>query len=384
MAMPTVTVVIPCFNHGRFVAEAVRSCLSQEGCDGALQVVIVNDGSTDGTSATACDVCTHECGDAVHVIHQENRGLPAARNAGANAALADRPGLDYLVFLDADDWIRPGFVARLHAAIENDADPASVSHAYCQEELVELGTGIWTVPAWDPLLVMITNLHPVTALVKASCFAAVGGFDESMRDGYEDWDFWLKMNDHGWRGVRVREPLFVWRRHSAVTMVTEAVQRHERLFRQIVSRHAATYARHIDELLVMSNVLLRNADANWLDEEHRAIVLRDLRAWTTELVQERDEARIERDALRAEREALAARAEALSRELEAVRGRAEGEAASARAAREELARTSAMYEAKPVIKASRTMHKAVEGLPPVISRPILTALRGLGRMGKGR
>jgi hypothetical protein len=66
-----------------------------------------------------------------------------------------------------------------------------------------------------------------------------------------------------------------------------------------------------------------------------------------------------------------------------MRAQAEGEAASARAAREQIERTRAMYEAKPVLVASRKMHAAVEGLPPVISRPVLAVIRGLGRMGRG-
>jgi glycosyltransferase involved in cell wall biosynthesis len=288
-ALPTVSVVIPCFNHGKFVAEAVRSCLQQHDAD--VRVIIVNDGSTDGTTPAACDACVALDPARVRVLHQVNKGLPAARNAGA--ALARQTGFgEYLVFLDADDWIRPTFVSRLNAELRRDADPA-VSHAYCQEELVELGHGIWTVPAWDPELLLVTNLHPVTCLIRRACFEAVGGFDESMTQGYEDWELWVRFASRGWRGVRVREPLFVWRRHSQITMVMEAVTRHETLFRQILERHRELYARHAEGVMVRSNVLLRKADANWLDEEHRAIFIRDLRAWNQDLVRERDASREE-------------------------------------------------------------------------------------------
>src|SRR5204863_2952498 len=111
-------------------------------------------------------------------------------------------GSEYLVFLDADDWIQPRFIARLHEEIRSNeqvrsgdepakepakeqaqASPAhlptsspapasAISHAYCQERLVEKGTGIWRVPDWDPLLMMVTNIHPVTALVRRECFQA--------------------------------------------------------------------------------------------------------------------------------------------------------------------------------------------------------------------
>lgn len=280
---PTVTVVVPCFNHGRFVRAAVESCLRQEGAD--VRVVVVNDGSTDGTTGAACDACRSGRGgrgseDRVTVIHQENRGLPAARNRGARLAEGE-----YLVFLDADDWLEPDFVRKLAARIEEErgaggaGDPGGggdVSHAYCQERLVELGTGIWRVPEWDPLLLLITNLHPVTTLVRRERFLEVGGFDESMRHGYEDWDLWLKFVERGWRGVRVAEPLFVWRRHSHTTMVMQVIQNHEALYRHIVANHADLYARHAVEIMVRANVLMRKFDVNWIDETGFPIPLQAL------------------------------------------------------------------------------------------------------------
>lgn len=270
MTQPSVTVVIPCFNHGRFVRHAAESALRQEDAD--VRVVIVDDGSTDGSTPAACDACA---GDRVTVVHQENQGLPAARNRGAAGATTD-----YLIFLDADDWIEPAFVSRLHAAIraeEAAGRGGDVSHAYCQERLVEKGTGIWRVPDWDPRLMMITNIHPVTTLVRRDRFEAVGGFDESMRHGYEDWDLWLKFVERGWRGVRVREPLFVWRRHSDSTMIMNVIHNHEALYAGIVARHRDLYDRHWAELLLRSNTLLRKCDMNWLDETGEPINLRALK-----------------------------------------------------------------------------------------------------------
>lgn len=278
---PRATVVIPCFNHGRFVADAVRSCLAQ--ADALVRIVIVNDGSNDGESTALCDRAA-EMGANIRVLHQANKGLPAARNAGAAVATQEAWG-EYLVFLDADDWIEPDFVARLHRAIQ--ADPAAdVSHAYCQEKLVEKGTGIWRVPAWDPILLLVTNIHPVTALIKRDRFEASGGFDETFKSGYEDWDLWLRFAERGWRGVRVREPLFIWRRHSEATLVMQAAQKHGELHAVLIDRHPDLYARHSRRVIEMSNILLRRADANWLDENGDAICVRDLRSRNCELFDE--------------------------------------------------------------------------------------------------
>jgi glycosyltransferase involved in cell wall biosynthesis len=275
-----VTFVIPCYNHGLFVKDAVASCLRQE--DAQVHVVVVDDGSDDSTTAGACDKCAHEH---VTIIHQPNRGLPAARNRGAQEAKDH--GSTFLVFLDADDWVEPTFVRKLHAKFQDDAQEGekaagngatgSASHAYCQERLVELGTGVWRVPQWDPITLMVTNLHPVTALVRRDCFEAVGGFDEAMTEGYEDWDLWLKFAHRGWHGVRVREPLFIWRRHSHKTMVMQVIHNHEVLYQRLMDNHREMFTARRRDLLVRANTMLRRFDVNWIDETGEAIPLAALR-----------------------------------------------------------------------------------------------------------
>jgi hypothetical protein len=123
---------------------------------------------------------------------------------------------------------------------------------------------------------MITNLHPPTALIRTERFFASGGFDESMRDGYEDWDFWLRIAERGWRGVRIRQPVYTWRRHSRQTMIEGAVRKHETLYRRIVENHRSLYGRHADALIARMNLMLREHDMNWLDESGDAIHLRGL------------------------------------------------------------------------------------------------------------
>ena len=92
--MSRVTVVIPCFNHGRYVGEAIESALGQTWPD--VEIIVVDDGSTDDTA----DVVGRY--DGVRYIHQRNSGLAAARNAGARAGSGS-----HFVFLDADDRITP-------------------------------------------------------------------------------------------------------------------------------------------------------------------------------------------------------------------------------------------------------------------------------------
>lgn len=341
MSRPTVRIVIPCYNYGRFVADAVRSALDQQDAD--VDVVVVNDGSTDADSAAACDAAAALAPDRVRVMHQPNKGLPGARNAGASGATAE-----FLAFLDADDTLMPTFCSDLVRAIRDEEAAGrdeDVSHAYGQQVLSELGHGTWRVPDWDPLLLMITNLHPPTALIRRERFEAIGGYNESMREGYEDWDFWLSCAERGWRGVRVRKPVYTWRRHSHDTMIHRAVKIHGELYARIIAQHHQLFERRWADALVRANLLLRDAEANWLDEDLRAIPIRDLRRWTETLVKERDA-------------------------ITAAHAAASSEAALLRARVAEL-------EAKPSLRASRAFHRTLDRMPGVIAGPVRGLLRAV-------
>ena len=94
--VPTLTVVIPVFNVERFVTRAVNSALAQP-CLKDMEIIVVNDGSTDN-SAEICDTLAKKS-DQIKVIHQENKGVAAARNNAVSIAKGK-----YCAFLDADDW----------------------------------------------------------------------------------------------------------------------------------------------------------------------------------------------------------------------------------------------------------------------------------------
>ena len=97
-AQPRVSVVIPCYNGGRFLRDAIESVLNQTWP--ASELVVVNDGSTDDTAAVARSY------EQVRYVEQRNQGAPAARNAGMRSSTSD-----FLVFLDADDRLQPHALA---------------------------------------------------------------------------------------------------------------------------------------------------------------------------------------------------------------------------------------------------------------------------------
>ncbi|MBC7895526.1 MAG: glycosyltransferase family 2 protein, partial [Cytophagaceae bacterium] len=132
---PLVSIVIPCFNHARFVGEAIDSALHQ--AQASVEVVVVDDGSTDDSAAVAAT--RH----GVRVIRQVNRGLSAARNVGLAAASGE-----YVVFLDADDRLLPHAVAAGLQALSTNASAAFAFGAYRFIDEAGHPTSIPTPAVW--------------------------------------------------------------------------------------------------------------------------------------------------------------------------------------------------------------------------------------------
>jgi glycosyltransferase involved in cell wall biosynthesis len=224
-----VTVVIPCFNHGRYVGEAVRSALGQSG--GAPKVVVVDDGSTDPETGPALDALPDE----VEVLRRSNQGPAAARNAGA--ARTDTP---LLLMLDADDRLVPDALDKLKRALEAAPD---CGYSYGVMRLFGAQSGDVRFPGFDPYRLLYRPMvgGPGTMLVRRSVFDEIGGYDEDV-PGYEDWDLQLAALEHGWPGRLVPEVTVEYRKHDTSRLSGDR-GRHRELFRALRENHRELYAR---------------------------------------------------------------------------------------------------------------------------------------------
>jgi glycosyltransferase involved in cell wall biosynthesis len=190
MAHATVSVVIPAHNAGATLNRALASALNQNYSD--LDVIVVDDGSTDDTPAVAA-----ACG--TRVLRQPNRGPAAARNRGVSVSRAK-----YVAFLDADDEWLPGRLARTVEALER-APGASLS--YCDVfAILESGEPIRTAEGFEPRSApsmedLCTRWWPIltsAVSMQRETFERTGGFDESFASpGYEDALLWLRARELG-------------------------------------------------------------------------------------------------------------------------------------------------------------------------------------------
>ncbi len=191
--MTRAAVLIPVFNGANTVARAIDSVLYQR-FDGELEVIVVNDGSTDGTAA----VLTQYEGR-IRVLNQQNRGPAHARNAAAALSSAE-----FIAFLDADDAFMPDKLARTLPKLASDDQAAMLFH-----DAIALNRNGREVapscvsperahpPSMHEMLMQLWPILTSTVVMRRQTFQLCGGFSEEFKFGYEDPDLWIRAREHG-------------------------------------------------------------------------------------------------------------------------------------------------------------------------------------------
>jgi len=203
--MCRVSVIMPCYNYARFLADAAESILAQTFKD--IELIIVDDGSTDDTAAVASRVAADNPGRHITIIYQQNAGVSAARNTGIEAACGE-----YVLPLDADDKMLPTYIDRLVHVLDTrpDIDLAYSWTGFFGEEIGVEEHGEFTLEN------LIVNRGPgCTILMRKSAWRKVGGYNPVLDKSQEDWEFGLNLFRSGCRGVVVPEVLFMYRKHGA-------------------------------------------------------------------------------------------------------------------------------------------------------------------------
>jgi glycosyltransferase involved in cell wall biosynthesis len=231
-ARPAVSVVVPCYNGGRFLDSLMDSLAHQSFRD--FETVIVDDGSDEEETRRKL---TALLGHA-RVIRQDNRGPSAARNTGIAQARAD-----IVVMLDCDDTIEPDYLAETVPVLRSA--PPEVAIVVTDMRLVGV-EGRVSPRYFNRFDLLFTNTLSVGIVLRKACWQAVGGYDESMRDGYEDWDFSLRLADAGFRAIEVPKPLYCYHLRPEATWLSRSsgvnINRlHAALWRSIRGKHANSY-----------------------------------------------------------------------------------------------------------------------------------------------
>jgi glycosyltransferase involved in cell wall biosynthesis len=229
---PAVSIVVPCYNGGRFLDALMASLAQQTFQD--FEIIIVDDGSTE--DETLRKLAALE--DRVRVVHQDNRGPSAARNIGVSKARAD-----IVAMLDCDDTIEPTYLAETVPALRSAPPGVAMAVTHMRTAGGQTGVGRRYFNRFD---LLFTNTLSVGLVLRKEAWSAVGGYDETMREGYEDWDFSLRLADAGYRGIEVPRPLYIYYIRPDATWLSRSSDvntnhMHAKLWRSIRSKHVDSY-----------------------------------------------------------------------------------------------------------------------------------------------
>jgi glycosyltransferase involved in cell wall biosynthesis len=231
MNQPRISVIIPCYNHGRYLPEAVASVVAQTYTD--WEVIIVDDGSTDDSAAVAEQLIARYPQHPIRLLRQTNQGLSASRN---NAICHARG--TYILPLDADDQIEPDMLATTLALLERRPE---VGFVYTDVRMFGEENRIWSGGPYSLDKLRFDNpMVPIT-LFRKHAWEVTGGFRSDLYpQGYEDWDFWLSLAAAGWQGEHIARPLVRYRRSNG-SMLARARIHDLELRAQIVLHNPSLY-----------------------------------------------------------------------------------------------------------------------------------------------
>jgi glycosyltransferase involved in cell wall biosynthesis len=213
---PLIAILVPLFKHSVLVVDALESAISQKSRY-PFTIIVVNDGCPFEESDLVMKSILAVCPGIRYVV-QRNSGLSAARNTGIDYALANFPMVQAIYFMDADNAILSGAIDTAYTKLANEPE---TSWIYPNIDMFGIKRNFDYGGPYSLLMHTQHNISEAGSLVHRRVFDAGIRFDEKMKLGYEDWDFWLTAAARGFRGAQ--HPHFGFRyRNRGESMLSQA------------------------------------------------------------------------------------------------------------------------------------------------------------------
>jgi glycosyltransferase involved in cell wall biosynthesis len=233
-----VSIIVPCYKQAHFLEESLSSVLAQSYEN--WECIIVDDGSPDDTARVAQKWCEQEA--RFRYLRKENSGLSSARNAGISKA----KGV-FILPLDADDVLHPDYLEEATTVFDKKDNIAIVGSysTFFKEHITNV------IMVHQPKGNSCRNLLYVNQLVASSLYkkehwTEVGGYDESMKNGFEDWDFWLSLTKRGYEYHIIPKSLFYYRKATQSMLVKTIQTTAEGVKEYIIHKHRDIYIEDFD------------------------------------------------------------------------------------------------------------------------------------------
>lgn len=245
-----ISVVIPCYNDGVYLPETIEQLKKQTYQN--FEIIVVNDGSTD---AHTLNVLNQLSLQNISVLHKENGRMSSARNHGVAHASGD-----FIAALDADDYFHPRFFEKAIPILEQNKNTAVVT-SYMQ--LFGDVKKISKPRGGNEYNFLFSNQCPACAMVRKSSWNAVGGYDEKMKNGYEDWEFYIRITQQGWNVHVIPEILFFYRQTIKSTHKNATLPNRANLISYIVDKHQDWYLEKLKELITNEDIIFKKSRVSY-------------------------------------------------------------------------------------------------------------------------
>lgn len=229
-----VSIVIPCFNDAQYIEQAVNSALDQTYPN--TEVIVVDDGSDIETKAVLKKIENK----ITKLITQDNQGQSVARNVGIRESKGE-----YILVLDSDDYFEVTFLEKAINFFLKNNDVKIVS---CFATLIfENETYFIYKPLGGSIKSFLCSNNALgSALFKKVDWKISGGYDQSMRDGFEDWEFYIRLlNKEGFAHI-LQEPLYNYRKRNNTTTQRANAVKYKLLF-SLYHKHNELYKQYLDD-----------------------------------------------------------------------------------------------------------------------------------------
>lgn len=211
---PLISVVVPAYNHGRYLRDAIHSLIGGPTSLGAhpgqtlqsFEVIVVDDASEDNTPAVMAELANDWQGIRC-IRHAQNRGTPAANNTGIKAASGQ-----YIVMMCADDMREPWSLNDLYQAIKRN--PGKVIYDEPTTFTDGKRVALWPLANYDFDLLLEKNMMHMGIMFERKAWEAVDGYPEEMIHGREDWAFNVRLGAAGYCGLKLARSGYLYRRHN--------------------------------------------------------------------------------------------------------------------------------------------------------------------------
>jgi glycosyltransferase involved in cell wall biosynthesis len=235
--IPLVSLIIPCYNQGEFLEECLISVFSST--HKHIEVIVINDGSTDNSLEIITSLNTKYN---FILFDQINSGPSIARNNGILISKGK-----YILPLDADDKIGNTYIEN---SVNQLASNNKTGIVYCKAHFFGEKQGEWKLPQYSFEQILTQNLIFNCALFRKEDYNKTIGYNPNMKEGWEDWDFWLSLIELGLEVERLDEIGFYYRiRHNSRERSLDK-GKVIRLRKQIYQNHINLYLKHFNNPII--------------------------------------------------------------------------------------------------------------------------------------